>query len=88
MERPATHHLIKRLIPPLAIWALGKVLDTPKVKGALQDIDSQTHAQKRKAMRSVRRAGRNAASNSAWLAAGAAAIVVGIGLMARAARGK
>jgi hypothetical protein len=31
---------------------------------------------------------RNAASNRAWLAAGAAAIAVGIGLMAKAARGK
>ena len=39
-------------------------------------------------MQSVRRMRKNAASNRAWLAAGAAAIVVGIGFMAKATRGK
>ena len=88
MERSSTHHLIKRLIPPLAVWALGRALETPKVRRALHNVDSRTYLTKRNAMRSVRRAGRNAASNPAWLAAGAAAIAVGIGLMAKAARGK
>jgi hypothetical protein len=38
-------------------------------------------------MRKVRRVGKNALSNPAWLAAGAAAIALGISLMAKAASG-
>jgi len=52
----------------------------------LQEVDSRAYVQKRNALRTVRRASRNAASNSAWLIAGAAAIAVGIGLMAKAVR--
>ncbi|MDQ6799599.1 MAG: hypothetical protein M3041_02045 [Acidobacteriota bacterium] len=80
--------VIRRIVPLLAMWSLNRFLDTPKVKSALQEVDSRSYINKRKAARSVRRAGRNAASNPAWLAAGAAAIAVGIGLMAKAARGK
>jgi hypothetical protein len=83
-----THQVIKQLIPPLAAWVVGKLLEAPKVRGAIQEIDARAFVNKRSAMRTVRRAGRNAASNRAWLAAGAAAIVIGIGLMAKAARGK
>jgi len=86
--RTNTHTVIKRLIPPLAVWAVGRLLEKPQVKGALQEVDSRAYIQKRNVMRSVRRAGRNAASNPAWLAAGAFAIVVGIGLMAKATRGR
>jgi hypothetical protein len=88
MEKTKSHQLIKRLIPPIAVWAVSKALETPKAKAALQEIDSRAYVGKRNAARSVRRAGKNAASNPAWLAAGAAAIMVGIGLMAKAARGK
>lgn len=83
-----THQAIKRLIPLLAVWGVGKVLETPRVKGALQEVDARAYIQKRNAMRAVRRASRNAASNPAWLAAGAFAIAIGIGLMAKAARGR
>ncbi|PYQ60543.1 MAG: hypothetical protein DMF58_07900 [Acidobacteria bacterium] len=86
MKTSSTHQVIKRLIPPLAVWAVGKLLETPRVKGALQEVDSRAYVQKRNALRTVRRASRNAASNSAWLIAGAAAIAVGIGLMAKAVR--
>jgi hypothetical protein len=88
MKQSGSHQAIKRLIPPLAAWVLGKLLEAPRVKGALEEVDSRAFIGKRTAMRSVRRAGRNAASNPAWFAAGAAAIVVGIGLMAKATRGK
>lgn len=83
-----THTVIKRLIPLVAVWVAGKILEAPRVKGALQEVDSRAYIQKRNAMRSVRRASRNAASKPAWLAAGAVAIAVGIGLMAKAARGR
>ena len=88
MKQSGSHQAIKRLIPPLAAWVLGKLLEAPRVKGALQEVDSRAFIGKRTAIRTVRRAGRNAASNPAWLAAGVAAIAVGIGLMAKATRGK
>lgn len=88
MKHSGSHQAIKSLIPPLAAWVIGKILEAPRVKGALQEVDSRAFVGKRSAMRSVRRAGRNAASNPAWLAAGAAAIAVGISLMAKATRGK
>jgi len=88
MKQPASHQAIKQLIPPLAAWVIGKLLEAPQVKGALHEVDARAYVKKRDVMRTVRRAGRNAASNRVWLAAGAAAIVIGIGLMAKAARGK
>ncbi len=88
MKTSGTHQTIKRLIPPLAAWVIGRILETPKFKGALQDVDEHAHARKKNAIRSVKRAGRNAASNPAWVAAGAVAIVIGIGLMAKATRGR
>jgi hypothetical protein len=88
MEKSSSQRVIIRLVPALALWGLAKALDTPAVKGALHEADAHAYIQKRKAIRSVRRAGKNAVSNPAWLAAGAAAIAVGIGLMAKAARGR
>jgi hypothetical protein len=88
MNKTGTHQWIHRLIPPLAVWVIGKALATPKAQGALKELDSRAYVQKRNAIRSVKRAGRNAASKPVWLAAGAAAIAVGIGLMAKATRGK
>ena len=88
MKQSASHQAIKQLIPPLAAWVVGKILDAPKVKGAMKDVDSHAYERQRNAVRAVKRAGRNAASNPVWFAAGAVAIAIGIGLMAKAARGK
>ena len=84
MDSPKSHHLIKRMIAPLAIWAVTKLLDTRSVKKTLQDVDARAYVKKRDAGRALRRAGRNAAKNRTWLAAGAAAVAVGIGMMAKA----
>jgi len=81
MDRPKSHHLVMRMITPLAVWAVTKVLDTPKVKSKLQDVDSRTHVV-------LRRSRRNASKNRAWLAGGAAAIAIGIGMLGRATRPK
>jgi len=86
--KATSRKVIVRIAPLVAMWGLNRFLDTPKMKSALQEVDARTFVNKRKAARSVLRAGRNAASNPAWIAAGAAAIAVGIGLMAKAARGK
>ena len=88
MKGNTTHTVIKRLIPPLAVWAVGKMLETPKVQGALEEVDSRAYVQKRNAERAVRKAGKNIASNPAWFAAGLAAIAIGVGLIAKATRGK
>jgi len=88
MKGNTTHTVIKRLIPPLAVWAIGKVLETPKAQAALDEVDSRAYVQKRNAARAIRKAGKNVASKPAWFVAGLAAVAVGIGLMAKATRGK
>ena len=80
--------VIRRLIPPLTVWALGKLLETPRVQDALEEVDSQANVRKRKAKRAVRRAGRNAPRNPVWVVVGVAAIAVGIGMLTKAARSK
>jgi hypothetical protein len=86
--KETSRKVITRIVPLVAMWGLNRFLETPKMKSAMKEVDSRTYVRKRKAARSVLRAGRNAISNPAWLAAGAAAIAVGLGLMAKAARGK
>ena len=81
MERLKSHHLVMRMITPLAIWAVTKVLDTPRVKGKLQDVDARTYV-------ALRRIRRNAVKNRIWLAGGAAAVAVGLGMITKAARPK
>jgi hypothetical protein len=81
MKKSPTHLLLSQILPPLATWAIGALVQTPEVKGAVHDID-------RSAMRSMKRVRKNAASNKAWLAAGAGAIAIGLVLMAKATRGK
>jgi hypothetical protein len=83
-----TRTTMMRLIPPLAIWAIGRVFEIPSVKGSVMEIDGYAYKRKHEAVRSLRRGVKNARSNIAWLAAGAAVIVIGIGLVARATRGK
>ena len=81
-----THETLTRLIPPLTLWAIGKILDMPSVKGSVMELDGRAYKRRHDAARSIKRSVKNARSNSSWLAAGAAAIVVGVGLMTRATR--
>ena len=77
-----------RMIAPLTVWAVTKLLDSPKVKDKLQEVDARTYVAKKDATRSLRRVGRNASKNRAWLAGGAAAVAIGIGMLSKAARPK
>ena len=88
MDRPKSHHLVMRMITPLAVWAVTKLLDSPSVKDKLQEVDARTFVAKRGAAKSLRRAGRNAANHRALLAGGAAAVAVGISMITQAARRK
>ena len=77
-KKAATGDVILRLVGPAAIWALTRLVETPKVQKALKKVD-------RKVDSKTKRVQKRAASNRAWLAAGAAAFAIGISLMARAA---
>ena len=76
-SRPGAEDVLKRIIPPLTVWAVGKLLDQPRVKVAVAKIDQKVYGR-------VRRVRRNA--DRVWYAAGAAAIVIGIGLLAKGAK--
>ena len=75
--RPDAHTMIKRLVPPVALWITTKILETPKVKGSLADVDSKTHTR-------IRRAAKNARNNPVWLTAAAVALVVSVGCLFKA----
>ena len=82
-----TRTAMMRLVPPLAVWAIGRLFEIPSVKGNVMVVDGLANKQKYDLSRSLKRAAKNAKSNIPWLAAGAAAIVVGVGLMAKASAG-
>jgi hypothetical protein len=79
MERTKTHALVKRLVPAIAVWAIGKALDAPRVKKRLQKVDQKLYKKRVIALD-------NARSNTHWLAAGAAACAIGLGMIAKAAK--
>lgn len=74
-----THALVKRLVPAVAVWAIGKALDSQPVRQRLQKVDEKVY--KKRVI-----ATHNARGNSHWLAAGAAACAIGLGMIARATK--
>ena len=78
-DRPVAADVLMKVIPPLAAWAVTKLLERPKVKEALERVDRAGEAR-------VKKAKKNASANRMWIAAGAAAFVVCLGLIANAAR--
>ena len=79
MNVTKTHVLVKRLAPAVAAWAIGKALDTPRVKKRFQKVDEKIHEKRVIALDHVR-------GNKRWLAAGAAACAIGLGMIAKAAK--
>lgn len=86
MDNPKSQYIVLRLITPLAVLAVTKLLETQSVKKALEEVDARTVVAKRSATRAIGRGARNARENVAWLAAGSVAIALGIGLMVKATR--
>jgi hypothetical protein len=80
--------IAKSVLAPLAAWAVSKALDAKPLKSVSEEADAYAVIGQKRAVRAVRRAGRNAAKNRTWLAAGVAAVIVGIGLMAKSTRPK
>ncbi|HXA19381.1 MAG TPA: hypothetical protein VN380_20485 [Thermoanaerobaculia bacterium] len=85
MKSP-TRATVMSLVPTLTVWAIGRILEMPGVKGKVMEIDGRANKQKYDLERSLKRGIRNAKSHIPLVAAGVAAIVVGVGLMAISAR--
>lgn len=83
-----TQRALVGLIPPLTVWAIGRILEMPSVKGSVMELDGYAYKRKHEAVRLLKRGANNARSNASWLAAGALVIVIGIGILATAARDK
>jgi len=81
MEQFKTTTIIKQVIPAVTGWAVGKVLESPRVKQKVERIDKNVRRQRRSALKNAKR-------NRAWLAAGAAVMIIGAGLMAKSTRPK
>ncbi|HEX7676844.1 MAG TPA: hypothetical protein VF713_01885 [Thermoanaerobaculia bacterium] len=85
MKSP-TRAAVMWLVPTLTVWAIGRILEMPSLKGRVMEIDGRANKQKYDLERSLKRGIRNAKSHIPLVAAGVAAIVVGVGLMAVSAR--
>jgi hypothetical protein len=81
-----TRDTLMRLLPPLTVWAIGKIFEVPSVKGNVMEWDGRANKKRYELTRSVKRGVKNAKSNLSWLVAGAAAVVIGVGLIAKSAR--
>lgn len=77
-KKAVSGDMILRLVGPMAMWAITKLVDAPKVQKQLKKVDRRFGS---KAKRIQKRAG----TNRVWLAAGAAAFAIGVSIMARAA---
>ncbi|HEV7920652.1 MAG TPA: hypothetical protein VGR02_07665 [Thermoanaerobaculia bacterium] len=73
-KKASTAKIVVELAAPVVVWALTKLVEAPRVQKALNTID--------------KKAKRNAKANRAFVTAGAAALVLGLGLIARGAAKK
>jgi len=88
VRNPKGERMLRRIAAPVAVWAVSRLLERPAVRGALRRVDARALERRERTRRRLRRAGRNARSNPAWMAAGIGAIGIGIGLITHAARRK
>ena len=72
-------------MPPLAIWAITRLLESQRVADSVDRADRRIESRKKRAGKAFGRARRNARSNPLLLTAGMVAIVAGIGLVIKAA---
>jgi len=78
-----SHTMLKRVVAPLTVWAVTKALEAPSVRKAMSDVDRRFHKKRKAASKNVMK---NAMKNRVWLAAGVAALLTGVGMMAKATR--
>jgi len=48
MDKPRSDVVIKRVVPPLAVWALKRLLETKRAKRTLQKVDARAYATRQK----------------------------------------
>ena len=77
-KKTVSGDMILRLVGPMAVWAITRLVETPKVQKQLKKVDRRLVSEAKQMQKRV-------AGNRLWLAAGAAAFAIGISLMARAA---
>lgn len=70
--------VLLRLVGPVAIWAVTKLVEAQPVQKTLKKVDRRFGLE-------AKRVQKRATSNKIWLAAGAAAFAISVGLIARAA---
>jgi hypothetical protein len=85
-DKSPTRAALLWLVPTVTAWAIGAILESPSLKGKVMELDGRANKHRYDLERSLKRGVRNAKSNIPWLAAGAVVILVGVGLMANAAR--
>jgi hypothetical protein len=86
MDKFKTDLVVKRLITPVTVWALTRLLETKRAKKTLQHVDARAYVTRKNAAKAIQRRVRNVRDNRVWLVAGAAAFALGIGMMVRATR--
>ena len=86
MEKLRSDRVIRQIIPPLTMWALKRLLESKGGRRTLHKVDARAYAAQRNASKAIGRRMQNARENRVWLAAGAVALLVGVGLMLRAMR--
>jgi hypothetical protein len=75
--------LVSRLIPMIAAWGIGKLLETEPLKASVRSADRSVRRRTTDALGEARQ---NALDNGVWLAAGVVALAIGVGLIVRATR--
>lgn len=80
--------VVNRLVPPLTLWVINRILTIPSVAEASKKVDVKARRQRKSAVSVLKTARRNAKRSRGSLAVGATAVAVGIGLIANAMRSK
>jgi hypothetical protein len=75
MATTASAELIKRTIPPLTVWAVGRLVELPRVKKTLRRVDASVLGVAVKHRRSIPRQLLRVAAGLAFVAFGAALIL-------------
>ena len=77
---------VQRIIAPLAVYAVDKLLDLPRIREVVERFEGETEERAEDAKRAVKRRVRNVSRRPVWFAAGATLTVAGIAVMIAAAR--
>lgn len=86
MEASRREVYVQRIVAPLAVYAVDKLLDLPRVREVVERFEGEAEEKADHAKRVVKRRARNVSRRPVWFAAGATLTVAGIAVMIVAAR--